>query len=68
MKYTYIIEEGDKFVCLKDFVLFDGEVSYTKGKEYTSDCMGCITDNNGRTNHDMSEMYDFFEYFILVIK
>ncbi len=68
MKFTYKIEEGDVFLCLKDYVMNSEEVAYTKGMNYTSHKNGCITDNETDFNHDMHGQEDFFEHFKLVTK
>jgi hypothetical protein len=67
MKYSYTIEEGDVFECLKDYVMDDGEVAYTKGHLYTSDFYDSIEDNQNCT-HNMADQKDFFEYFKLLTK
>jgi hypothetical protein len=64
----YIIEKGDVFECLKDYVMHDEEIAYTKGEQYTSHKNCCITDNELDFDHDMHGQYDFFEYFKLVTK
>ena len=33
----YIIEKWDRFLCLKDFVMDDWEISYKRGREYISE-------------------------------
>lgn len=63
------IEKGDRFKCIKDFVMESDEVSYTKGKEYISEVDKCISDNEGDVNHQMGSYVDnFFEYFKLIYK
>jgi hypothetical protein len=37
------IRKGDMFECIEDVIMDNGEVSYIKGKMYTSDVKGCIT-------------------------
>lgn len=65
MKFKkYKIVEGDKFLCLKDFIMDDGEISYDKNNVYISHNDGCITDNEGDTTHGMEDLPDFFEHFI----
>jgi hypothetical protein len=59
----YRIKQGDKFLCIKDFVMKGGQVAYTKGKVYLSEMRDALTDNEDDTLHDMSELEDFFEYF-----
>jgi len=61
MKYK--IEKDDKFLCIKNFVMEDGCVDYTKGKVYQSDKDGCITDNEESKLHFMNDVEDFFEHF-----
>jgi hypothetical protein len=59
----YRIKQGDKFLCIKDFVMDDEKIAYTKGMVYPSEMRNCITDNQDDTLHDMSELEDFFEHF-----
>jgi hypothetical protein len=59
----YRIKQGDKFLCIKDLIMDDEKIAYTKGKVYLSEMRDCITDNEDDTLHDMSELEDFFEHF-----
>ena len=59
----YKINVGDKFLCLKDFVMDDGEVAYVVGVVYTSELPNCITDSEGECYHFMNNIEDFFEHF-----
>ena len=59
----YKIRKGDKFLCLKDYVMNDGSVAYRSGKTYISEEDDHIKDEDGTTPHDMSDQNDFFEYF-----
>ena len=60
----YTIKKGDKFLCLKDYVMVDNdEVAYVAGKTYTSEEDDCIKDEECTVEHDMSGQADFFEYF-----
>lgn len=61
----YKIKKGDKFLCLEDYIMDDGRISYTKGKIYQSDFDGSITDNKFDVTHKMEGQNDFFEYFKL---
>lgn len=63
---NYKIKVGDVYLCLKDYIMDDGSIEYTKGKKYLSESKGCITDNGMDTRHSMKEQNDFFEYFKLV--
>lgn len=60
------IKKGDIFQCIKDVVMADGVIDYKKGSFYTSDCDGCITDEQ----HTKGRYWDVddnpSEYFIKV--
>jgi len=64
MRYT--IQKGDKFKCIKTFIMDDGEKAYTKGKDYFSEVKSCITDNALCVYHNMDNVKGFFNYFKLV--
>lgn len=64
MKY-YVIEKGDVFLCIKDFVMDDGDIAYKSGKTYKSEKHNCITDESRHYNHVMSDIPDFFDYFTI---
>lgn len=65
MKYK--IKKGDTFLCLEDYEMDDGRISYSKGKIYQSDLDGRITNNDFDVHHQMENQNDFFEYFELVV-
>ena len=63
MKYE--IEKGDRFKCIKDYIMDSGEIAYIEGKEYISELNGCLTDNGLDYRHKIvEEEEDFFEYFV----
>lgn len=66
MAIEYKIKKGDKFVCLKDYVMDNGDIAYSKGNDYISEYNDAITDNNNDKLHIMINQDDFFEYFELV--
>ena len=45
------IEKGNKFLCIKDVVMSDGDIAYKKGEVYRSERDGCITDIQGVMVH-----------------
>lgn len=59
----YFIENGDKFLCIKGYVMDTEIVEFSEGEVYRSQKTGCITDNSGDTNHFMENEIDFFEHF-----
>jgi len=59
----YRIKQGEKFLCIKDLIMDDDTIAYTKGKVYLSEMRNCITDNEDCTLHEMQDMDDFFEHF-----
>ena len=59
----YTIRKGDKFLCLKDYVMYNDSIAYIKGRTYLADLDGCIQDEIDETNHVMTNQEDFFEYF-----
>lgn len=62
----YTIEKGDKFMCIKDYIMDDGLIAYTNGEIYFSNQPNCITDDQEDELHDMGGQNDFFEHFILL--
>jgi hypothetical protein len=62
----YYIVKGDKFLCLENYPMNNGTIGYTKGKVYESEIDNCITDDDKDKTHEMSNQYDFFEYFKLI--
>lgn len=64
----YPIMEGDRFLCIKNYIMEDGEIAFSEGKEYESWYNNCILDNQKDSEHDMSgdgsEDYDAIHYFI----
>lgn len=52
------IRKGDVFECIQHVVMDDGEVSYIKGKMYTSDVKGCITNENKDKFHRWEDCDD----------
>lgn len=46
------IKKGDKFLCIKDVISFDGRgIAYKKGEIYQSECHECITNIQGNKHH-----------------
>ena len=60
------IKKGDIFQCIKDVVMNDGVIDYKKGSFYTSDCDGCITDEQYTQGHYWTGDDNPSEYFIKV--
>lgn len=52
------IHKGDVFECIEHVVMDDGEVLYRKGRTYTSEKDGCITDGNRDENHEWNILED----------
>lgn len=46
------IHKGDVFECIEHVIMYDGEVTYCKGKVYASVIDGCITDERHHENHE----------------
>lgn len=59
----YKIKKGDKFLCLEDYVMEEGEIAYTKDVIYLSELDDKITDNQLDVDHGMYGQDDFFTYF-----
>jgi hypothetical protein len=59
----YKIKKGDRFLCLKNYVMDDDRVAYNKGLIYLSELDDRITDNEFDVMHYMNGQDDFFEYF-----
>ena len=55
-KLNMNINKGDKFLCVRDFIMSDGTVAYERGKIYTSDESSCITDEQGDISHVMGNI------------
>lgn len=47
-----MIKKGDKFRCIKTLIYANSDFWYQKGKIYTSDMDGCITDEDGDIDHE----------------
>ena len=59
----YTIRKGDKFLCLKDYVMNDDSIAYIKGRTYLADQDDCIQDEIDETDHVMANQEDFFVHF-----
>ena len=46
-----IIKKGDKFRCIKTLIYANSDLWYQKGKIYTSEMDGCITDEDEDIGH-----------------
>lgn len=61
------IRKGDKFECIQDVVMDDGEVLYRNGKAYASQIDGCITDEQHDERHEWGifdeEEHNWWHYF-----
>lgn len=61
------IKKGQKFLCKETVVMnHTGELAYIKGKTYTSERDGCLTDEEGDFVHSWSWDTDFDRYFELI--
>ena len=58
------IKKGDKFLCKESVVMYNGAIDYIKGKVYTSDLDGCITDEEGTVKHWWGGDERTSEYFV----
>jgi len=58
-----MIKKGDKYLCVKDYVMDCGRIDYTKEQLYLSEQKGCITDNEDCKSHFIHNS-DLDEYFI----
>ena len=62
-----MIKKGDKFRCIKTLIYAHSDLWYQKGKIYTSDMDGCITDEDGDIDHEWTGRNaeeEIEEYFI----
>ena len=59
------IKAGQKFRCIKDVVMDNGDVEYRKGLIYTSANDGCITDDSGDVGHMWYDDIETWEHFEL---
>jgi len=64
------ISMGDKFICISDVVMDDGDTTYRAGVIYTSHNNECITDDNGERlhywsydNEDDDNWVDYFQRY-----
>lgn len=62
MKKDSIAVPGKRFLCIKDVVMDNDEIAYTKGKVYYSATKGNLTDNNGCVDHRTANKF-LSEYF-----
>lgn len=62
------LKKGEKYYCIKDYVMDDGSIAYKEGNTYEmlSDIFLGI-DEGGSELHKMSEERDFYIYFDLVL-
>lgn len=51
LENTKVIRKGEKFECIKDVVMDNDNLAYTKGAIYLSETNNCITDAQGNTQH-----------------
>lgn len=65
---NYKIEKGDKFECIKDYIMDDKSIAYSKGSIYLSENNQCITDNVHDIFHGMENEDCFFKHFKIVVK
>ena len=71
-----MIKKGDKFKCIKDVIMDEdpSDIAYIKGKIYTSEEDGCITDERKSKTHHWyehrytEEGYALEDYFVRVPK
>ena len=63
----YKIAKGDRFLCLENYIMYDGRTAYTKGKIYLSQIEKCLTDDDFDIHHEMEYESDFTKYFRLVV-
>ena len=62
-----MIKKGDKFRCIKTLIYDNSDLWYQKGKIYTSEMDGCITDEDGDIDHEWTGRRaedEIEEYFI----
>lgn len=59
------IKAGQKFRCIKDVVMDNGDVEYREGCIYTSAIDGCITDDSGDAGHMWYDDIETWEHFEL---
>ena len=62
-----MIKKGDKFRCIKTLIFASSNLWYQKGKIYTSEMDGCITDEEGDIDHGWTGRraeVEIKEYFI----
>ena len=64
-----MISVGDRFICIEDVYLSDGEKAYTKGKVYVSEIPGSLTNDSGYKYHQWPIERDkyrelFWKHFI----
>lgn len=64
----YKIEKGDRFLCIKDYIMDDGRIAYYEGNIYYSELKNCITDNQKDVEHRMYDQDDFFDHFKFLSK
>lgn len=68
LESTKVIRRGEKFECIKDVIMDDGDLAYMNGEIYLSEANDCITDAQGNTKHQWVDgcgirCEDWQEYF-----
>jgi len=57
------IKKGQKFKCIDTVVMYNGDITYLKDKEYVSELSGCLTNLHGHRDHKWSDTKEFKQYF-----
>jgi hypothetical protein len=60
------IKKGQKFKCVKDYVMRGGQIAYKADKNYKSEIDYCLTDEQGTKKHGMNLNDYFYEHFELI--
>lgn len=64
LSMTVDIKKGDRFLCVRNVVMKDtNELAYIKGRVYTSELDGCLTDEAGTVKHWWGGSTIFADHF-----
>lgn len=59
-----LLHVGDEYYCIKDVVVRpSNELCYVRGKIYTCQSMGCLTNELNEDYHSWDMDYEFREHF-----
>lgn len=65
--FAQTLKKRQRFMCIKNYIMDDGEIAYYEGVEYISEKTGCLTDNQNDRFHKMDLNDKFNEHFEQIV-